>query len=299
LFGGPTSHNILLKTSTNTMVSLSTLLFLVTAASSCSAQLRGHVSTRGRHLASPYYSTSDAAVLGAADPDAAIGNPMKGLMSSPSWTGGTPPPGMPSSLEFHYVGMDRIMTGDNKFDWAVLDKTIQDAASRNNHVIWRVYIHYPGRTLALPKYLIDAGVKLVQTKEAGLSPQYEDPKLLVALEQLIKAMGARYDGHKSIAFIQLGLLGYWGEWHTYPDKGILADSTQDTVVEWYKNAFQKTKLQARGLTKKSVESGIGLHDDSFSYSTLSDSTGWFFWPQVVAAGQTNFWKTTVMGGTCV
>jgi hypothetical protein len=283
------------------MVQVKSFILLALASVVCSTSLRGGDGDTDRQLqsSSAYFSTSDPAVLGAADPDAAIGNPMKGLMSSPSWTGGTPPPGMPSSLEFHYVGMDRVMTGDNTFDWAVLDKTIQDAASRNNHVIWRVYVHYPGRTLALPRYLIDAGVKLVQTKEAGLSPQYEDPKLLVALEQLIKAMGARYDGHKSIAFIQLGLLGYWGEWHTYPDKGILADSTQDTVVEWYKNAFKTTKLQARGLTKKSVESGIGLHDDSFAYSSLSSTIGWFFWPQVVAAGQTNFWKTTVMGGTCV
>ena len=30
---------------------------------------------------------------------------------------------------------------------------------------------------------------------------------------------ARYDGDPRIGFVQLGLLGFWGEWHTYPYDG--------------------------------------------------------------------------------
>jgi hypothetical protein len=43
------------------------------------------------------------------------------------------------------------------------------------------------------------------------------------------------------------------------------------------------------------EAGMGLHDDSFAFSTLG-SVDWFFWPKVEREGQTSFWKTAVMGG---
>ncbi len=47
---------------------------------------------------------------------------------------------------------------------------------------------------------------------------------------------------------------------------------------------------------------VGYHDDSFAYSTLDgepnggERKGWFFWPRVIDKGQTDFWKTGVMGG---
>jgi Malectin domain len=250
---------------------------------------------RGHRSLAAYYSTSDPNLLGTLNPDAAMGNPLKGLVASPSWTGGNTKCTIPNSLEFTYMGMNSVMKGDNQFDWTALDKTLTDAAGRNNHVIWRIYVDYPGWPFALPQYLIDAGVKLVPRGNGEVSPQYDDVKLLRAFEQLIAAMGARYDGHKSIGFIQLGLLGKWGEWHTYPESGLMSDATGSKVIEWYKNAFKTTKLQTRGSSQASIAAGMGLHDDSFAYSTLG-TTSWFFWPRVVIANHTEFWKKGVMGG---
>jgi hypothetical protein len=151
-----------------------------------------------------YFTITDKSILGSANTDVAIGNPLKGLVTSPAWTGPKTPTRLPTSLEFYYIGLDEIMVGNNKFDWSVLDKVLQEAASRYKHAIWRIYCHYPGRPLAVPKHLIDQGINM----NSG-SPVYDDVKLLTALDQFIKALGARYDGHKSLAFIQLGLLGYW------------------------------------------------------------------------------------------
>lgn len=152
-----------------------------------------------------YYTITDRSILGSTNPDVAAGNPLKGLVTSPAWTGPTTPAMLPTSLEFYYFGLNEIMIGNNKFDWSVLDKVLMEAAGRYKHVIWRVYCHYPGRALAVPKFIIDQGLDI----DSDGSPFYEDAALLTALEQFIKALGARYDGHKSLAFVQLGLLGYW------------------------------------------------------------------------------------------
>jgi hypothetical protein len=93
-----------------------------------------------------------------------------------------------------------------------------------------------------------------------------------------------------------------GEWHTYPDTGLLSTATMDKVVGWYAAAFKTTKLQVRNPLASAYAAGIGLHDDSFAFSTLDGAANgninvdWFFWPQVQTAGQSTFWKKAAMGG---
>lgn len=168
-----------------------------------------------------YYSTSSADVLGWPNPDAAMGNPFKGLMRAP-WYGNynADNSSFPSSLEWFYMGLDTLMKGDPDvvgedaaFDWTEMESRLNETASRNNHAVFTVVLHYPGWDgLNVPQYLLDAGMKLVPIPAFlgdEYSPDYGDPILLNALEQYIKALGARYDGDHRIGFIHLGLLGFW------------------------------------------------------------------------------------------
>ncbi len=243
-----------------------------------------------------YFTTNSTNVLGSENLYAGMGNPLKGLLTSPTWTGQNTSDAVPSSLEFHYIRMDEIMKEPTLFDWTVLDETINRAKSRQNHVIWRIYIHYPGRELAMPKFLVNQGLV------TGGQPKYDDERVRNAVRDFIMQYARRYDGNKYVAFIQMGLLGKWGEWHTYPDQCILSQTTMDLAFGWYTQYFKKTKLQVRYPIAQAKGSGVGYHDDSFGFSTLDGASNggevvnWFFWPRVKNAGQTDFWKTGVMGG---
>jgi len=151
-----------------------------------------------------YYSTTD---LGAPNIYAAIGNPLKGLMGSPRYSPpSTWPDSIRASLEFLAIGWDELLVddpdkvGDDAYNWNVLEDILNAAASRNNHVVFIVYIHYPGRPLQIPKYLIDAGIEMREYPD-GISPYYGDPILLKAMQQYIGKLGERYDGDKRIAAI--------------------------------------------------------------------------------------------------
>jgi type II secretory pathway pseudopilin PulG len=120
--------------------------------------------------------------------------------------------------------------------------------------------------------------------------------LLNALQQFITAFGQELDGDPRLAFIQVGLLGFWGEWHTYPHSDWIPATTKDSVIQWLDNAFSTTLLQNRYPWPAAVTAGFGLFDDSFAFATLTDTTDWFFWPQVERAGYTNFWQQNAMGG---
>jgi hypothetical protein len=59
---------------------------------------------RRRNLAAGNYHSLWTAQLGLPNPEAAIGNPLKGLMPSPQYSRPPYTPTLPHSLEFYYVG---------------------------------------------------------------------------------------------------------------------------------------------------------------------------------------------------
>jgi hypothetical protein len=143
---------------------------------------------RRRLQTTPYYETTD---LGGANPEAALGNPLKGLLSSPRFGAQYYADQIQPSLEFYYVGLDECMVGDPDqvgvdaaFDWSPLETLLDASAAKNMHGIPRFFIHYPGQPLRVPLYLLEAGVE-IRDSGHGPSPYYGDPLLLKALEQFI------------------------------------------------------------------------------------------------------------------
>lgn len=209
--------------------------------------------------------------------------------------------------EFTYVGVDEVMFADpdvvgveQAFDWTALEVAMNNTAGRNKHVVPRFHLHYPGEPLRVPQYLLDAGIEL-RYHDNDVSPYYGDEKLLYAIEQFLKAYGDKYDGDKRIAFVQVGMIGFWGEHHTFPYDEFLPDPVKDLMIQLHRENFNKTQVQSREPRDWALRENIGFHDDSFGHSTLDGEANggkeesWFFWPEINAIDGSNFWRTSVMG----
>lgn len=262
-----------------------------------------------------HYFTATEEDLGSYDPDEATGNPMKGLYGSPWYNDYDASKNViPSALEWYYLGFNDLMINDPDvvgidlaFNWTKLENALEDSASRSMHAVFTIVCHYPGEPLLLPSYLIDNPSLQLHTYDdflgGGVSPDYGDPLLLKAIEQLISALGDRYDGDKRIASVHAGLLGYWGEWHTYPHEGWVPDDSKRKVTQWYQDAFSTTKIQVRYPYEPALDAGFGLSDGSFAFNTLDGSANgnveqsWYFWNQVKDHNATDsFWKNSFMSG---
>jgi len=174
--------------------------------------LVGTLVARTTAAPAPYYVTND---LGTPRKRA---NPLKGFLTSPEWT--APPYSFPSNLEYYYVGLNKVMTGNDTFDWdSYLEPRLTSTASRHSHAILRFILDYPRKETFVPQYLLDGGLAFTTytAHGGGRSPDYGDKNLAEALGQFIAALGKRYDGDPRVGFVQVGLLGFWGEWHTYTD----------------------------------------------------------------------------------
>ncbi|HYG74125.1 MAG TPA: DUF4832 domain-containing protein [Planctomycetota bacterium] len=241
-------------------------------------------------------------------------NPLKGLVPY----AGQGRDFFPHSLEFNYLPLSALVTNTGTFDWQPLEKLLNDIAGRGNQAIFRIFLEYPGKKNAIPAFLIQAGLKVhawnnpdaaAGEGKENETPDYSDPRLRQLLKDFIAALGRRYDGDPRIGFITAGLLGMWGEWHTYPRGELFASKpVQAEVLDAYTAAFKKTHVLLRYPAGEHDESQtpnharrFGYHDDSFAWATLETgnrSDDWFFMSALRRAGPAALdkWKSCPIGG---
>ncbi|KIF71651.1 carbohydrate-binding protein [Streptomyces sp. AcH 505] len=260
--------------------------------------------------------------------DAPLDNPLKGFARFYQ-PGGDQNTGYPHSLTWGYFGLSEVMDNASNcgdYNWDALDDTLDAIAAAGNQAAIRLYMEYPGGTGSHPANAIPpcfAGH--VDNRDNAYwgttSPDYNSAYLLTALKNFIAAFGQRYDGDPRLGYIHLGLIGLWGEWHTWPyDTDTSGDSYPDymptdahaaEIINAYNSAFTHTKIEMRyadsaGGAADSLPA-LGYHDDSFCYRegdpakgvTLPESMGGADYSQLQKAvehGVENRWTTASMGG---
>lgn len=242
---------------------------------------------------------------------APVDNPLKGLVP---YAGKRADP-FPHSMEFNYLPLSAFVTAENTYDWTRLEKLLDEVASRGRQTIFRAYLEYPGHRDVIPNYLVQAGVKVtVRQNEAGgdsrervETPDYADPRVVACLTNFIEALGRKYDGDPRIGYLTAGLLGTWGEWHTYPRNDLWATKeVQAGVLDAYAAALNRTPVLVRypagpghHAQVANVDRPVGYHDDSFAWATLDTGKkgdSWFFLTAMKAAGATEKWRRFPIGG---
>lgn len=256
-----------------------------------------------------------------------LDNPLKGFAP---FLDGVADPGdtkavYPHSLDWAYLALSEMIPDPkdcSRIDWRPLEKFLNQAAAFGNQLTLRFYLTYPDGTGAHPENGLPAclakKVKLRQDDYWGVQhPDYDNPALLGTLQNFIGKLGKRYDGDPRIGFLTLGLVGLWGEWHTWPYDTDTSDGLPDymptianqrKIITWMDRAFKVTKVEARypELADGALKTAdMGFHDDSFCYRedgkgvTLPESLGGWEWSQlsgVLRAGLENRWTTNSMGG---
>lgn len=198
--------------------------------------------------------------------DSPIDNPLMGFASWESIDSN-----FPHSLEYYTIALNEVQTGYDTFDWSVLEDCLNKSKNNGNQAIIRFIVDCPGKDTGIPKFLIDNNLKTNPYDlggEKGLCPDYSDVNLQTALVNFIKAFGEKYDGDPRIGFIQAGLLGFWGEWHTYPyTQWYPSEDVYRLIGKTYTDSFKKTHIMVGEPQKGTAEQNIGYHDDMFAIDT--------------------------------
>lgn len=127
----------------------------------------------------------------------------------------------------------------------------------------------------------------------GFSPDYENKFLIECHREAIRALGSCFSQDSMLAYVEVGSLGHWGEWHTSGSADIPpmpADEICQQYVDAYTESFPKTCLLMRRPYEIARKAGLGVYNDMTG--SKEDTKEWLKW--IEAGDEENVPKVTAI-----
>ncbi len=215
-----------------------------------------------------------------------------------------------ASVQYMRIPWAFVEPKDGQFNWSIFDTPAQRYVSKGKQFAIRINACEHWIPWATPKWLKDKGCKGnqftigrgVNPDGACWEPDYLDPLFLKHLERLIKALAEKYDGNPSVAFVDIGTYGIWGEGNNIAKmpkaKKIEGVKKQ---IDIYTKYFKKTQLcisddvdggrnqGASPILDYARSKGVSLRDDSILVYVPNEKTGNKSWFHADLAGK--YWRT--------
>jgi hypothetical protein len=220
--------------------------------------------------------------------DKAFPNPLKGFRASSVTAEDYP------TLTRLYVKWNEIENNENDGVEKIIsycNSQWKDLPKNNIKVIPRVYLEWPysHQTALNTRDTVTASWGDTRYVERFWPADikrgdYTSDNFKKRLLNLVAKMGKAWDNDPRVAYIEMGLIGWWGEQHTPYIDGAM----QKLLGDAFTSAF-KTKLVMVRQAKDFVTFRFGSYWDSFGHIEQQDEAD-----MLVAYGDK--WKTTVRGG---
>src|SRR3990172_7745172 len=159
------------------------------------------------------------------------------------------PDWIPSTVHYARWGWGVLEPRPGWIDFDFLDKTIEETRAAGQRLAFRVMCcsTTTGRPYH-PDWLGEAGGRILTVNydsQEGLAiPDLDDPNVLDRHLDFIGRLAARYDGHPGIDHVDLGTVGWWGEWHMSGSKAGKMPTIENCkrIIDAYADAFRKTPM---------------------------------------------------------
>ena len=226
--------------------------------------------------------------------------------SLPAW--------IPSTVHYARWGWGQLEPRPGQLDNAFLDGVLKQSRESGQQLAFRVMCCSTSRTEPYhPAWLKELGGRVVECDYEGVGvfpiPDLDDPLVLERHLDFIKRLGERYDGHPDLDHVDLGSVGWWGEWHLSGSKKYKLPTlaNREKIVAAYSAAFKKTPLLmligGGECLKSAVQHGAGWRADclgdlgGFSKNWCHMRKGYPVW--VKESGLQDVWRTApVAWETC-
>ncbi len=243
--------------------------------------------------------------------DKPVVNPLKGFVP---WSESAGSAKYPVSMAFVLMKWSEIEPYEGVYEFAGLEEKLHMDVLRKQGIrfVLRIVCDYPSdeEHMDIPQWLYDKtygdGQWYDNSYGKGYSPNYYNPAFLEAHRRLIEELGRRYGEDEQVAFIELGSLGHWGEWHVNVSSGIVPfpkSGVTDRYVRHYLDYFDASRLLLRRPFAIGADEKMGLYNDSFGQKESHEL--WLDWikngyvsdqNQESLPGMPDFWKYAPSGG---
>ena len=156
---------------------------------------------------------------------------------------------------------------EGQYNFAMIDEHLAKARANNQTLEFRIML-MDNVTNRIPQWLKDKGVPNV----AGTNfLDTENAVTRTAHDNLVRAIGERYNDHPDLGSVDIGSVGFWGEWHTWPvTQAMPSVVEQKRVVDLYQEVFPNTPLVGL-IGAWNLEDG---NSNVLQYTVDQGRTGW-------------------------
>ena len=202
-----------------------------------------------------------------------------------------------TSMAYFRVYWKFIEPEMGKHRWELIDTALKTARARGQTLMLRIAPYGTGKDNDVPDWyraILGDESKKLPVEKWRTDP--EDPRYALHFGKMVRALGARYDGHPDLESIDLAIVGAWGEGAGSAD---LTQKTREALVDSYLEAFQKTPLlmlltdentNGYGISKKPVGWRVDCLGDMGGFSNPNWSHMQDYYPQgIINFGMRDAW----------
>jgi len=202
-----------------------------------------------------------------------------------------------TSIAYFRVYWKFVEPEQGKYNWPMLDKVLRTAHSRKQTLMLRIAPYGTKPDNDVPNwYRAMVGDESSKKMIPKWRTDPEDPRYAKYFGAMIRAVGARYDGHPDLESVDLAIVGAWGEGAGAAD---LSQPTREALVNSYLEAFKKTPLVMLLTDEKTNGYAISKRDVGWRVDCLGDMGGfnpnwchmYDYYPEgIINFGMQDAWK---------
>lgn len=215
-----------------------------------------------------------------------------------------------ASVGFQYIEWGRFEPNDDEFDWDYVENHVLNrAGTSGRHFILQFCVdwdnwdarqpsgdsHYKGPSWLMERVGENRGPAFPDQPNSRISraTRYNHPQFIAEASEAIKALLDHYRDDPRTFVIQVGVLGYWGEWHTFPrtDWGP-NDQTKKAILDSYMD-----NLGVDGLTQVRYPDEPVNHPRQrmgYTNGSVTPTPHGYDFGKAIAAGE--LWRNGPVGG---
>jgi hypothetical protein len=192
-----------------------------------------------------------------------------------------------------------------KYNWEMIDKALKTANERGQTLALRIAPYGSGTedrrdVPAWYRQMVGSRDEWMPDGREGWKVDPEDPRYAQYFGGAIAELGKRYDGHPDFEYIDMSIVGFWGEGR---GSAILTQQTREALVNAYTDNFRKTPVIMLLTDRKThdyarSQANVGLRFDCVGDLGFwaNDQAGWThhydYYPQMtINSGMQDAWKT--------
>jgi hypothetical protein len=186
------------------------------------------------------------------------------------------------SIAYFRFYWDKLEPQEGRYNFEMIDSLLEKAQQRGQDLALRFMpTSSADLTAGTPQWYMEKakGYWYKKNNRDGWAPDHNDPYFLAKQEEQVGAFGARYNNHPNIIRMDIGSVGFWGEWHmshTEPEVPMISEENAVKIIDMYLKYWDRIPLSmligyVPGL-RYAVSKAAGWRADSLGdYGHFSDT----------------------------